>query len=553
MPHRFALYAPAGRVGLPNNPFGKDVANHQLFRSVALYGGYEQLDVLSLRPAPDHLIRSDLVGDTPSATRFSARSILDQQAAADAGVLMRGAADLRELSWVRRRTVGDRAYSLIGMIHTIGPPAIRETIAGALSAPVHPWDAIVCTSPAVQDAVGQMMSEYGEFLAERTGGRPPAGPSLPVIPLGVDGGRFAELADRPEARRSVRERLGVSDHGVLLLWVGRLSFFEKAYPQAMFRAAQKAATATGAKVTFALAGWFPREGDRAMYEEAAAALAPDVDVRFLDGNDAQVVGELWAGADVFVSLVDNVQETFGITPIEAMAAGLPVVVSDWDGYRFTVRHGEEGFLVPTLMGPSNGMGDTIVTRHLLELDPYQAYVGAVAQHTAVNVDACAAALESLIRDPQLRRRMGAAGRERVRTAFDWPVVVRQINELADELANVRAASGDPPVRRRSHPVKGDPFRDFAGFATHAWSLDTPLSVAPGASADALQVAGGVRLDTTFAAWRASLEECRQALDLVGSGQAKCVRDVLLAFPPTRRRHVEMGLAWMAKLGLLDWR
>ena len=31
-----------------------------------------------------------------------------------------------------------------------------------------------------------------------------------------------------------------------------------------------------------------------------------------------------------------------------MAAGIPVVVSDWDGYRYTVTDGVEGFLIPTL-------------------------------------------------------------------------------------------------------------------------------------------------------------------------------------------------------------
>ena len=70
-------------------------------------------------------------------------------------------------------------------------------------------------------------------------------------------------------------------------------------------------------------------------------------------------------------------------PIEAMAAGLPVVVSDWDGYRFTVRDGIEGFLVPTLGGPPSPVGETIVTRHAARIDTYQAYVGSIAQHTAV--------------------------------------------------------------------------------------------------------------------------------------------------------------------------
>ena len=40
-----------------------------------------------------------------------------------------------------------------------------------------------------------------------------------------------------------------------------------------------------------------------------------------------------------MSLADNIQETFGLTPVEAMAAGLPCVMSDWDGYRDTVRDG----------------------------------------------------------------------------------------------------------------------------------------------------------------------------------------------------------------------
>ena len=56
----------------------------------------------------------------------------------------------------------------------------------------------------------------------------------------------------------------------------------------------------------------------------------------------------WAAADLFLSLVDNPQETFGLAPVEAMAAGVPVVVSDWDGYRYTVSDGVEGFRVPTL-------------------------------------------------------------------------------------------------------------------------------------------------------------------------------------------------------------
>ena len=63
------------------------------------------------------------------------------------------------------------------------------------------------------------------------------------------------------------------------------------------------------------------------FEQGAAKLCPSVHTVTLDGRKAEERGKAWAAADVFCSLSDNIQETFGISPIEAMAAGLPVVVS----------------------------------------------------------------------------------------------------------------------------------------------------------------------------------------------------------------------------------
>jgi hypothetical protein len=301
-----------------------------------------------------------------------------------------------------------------------------------------------------------------------------------------------------------------------------------------------------------MAGWFPGEADRGAYEQAAAAHAPDVAVRFMDGNDAPRVAALWAASDIFLSLVDNIQETFGLTPLEAMAAGRPVVVSDWDGYRFTVRDGVEGFLIPTLLGPAEALGVSMSLHHILEAQSYQSYVGTIAQHTAVHIGRAADALARLIADPELRRRMGAAGRERVRQSFDWKVVAGQLNALVDDLAERRAAGADPKTNHPAHPVKGDPFRDFAGFATGVLGFDTPLSAAPGATADQVRSAGAVALDVAFNGWRASLEECAYVVELLAPAEPRTVRDILMAFPQERRRAVMLGLMWLAKHGFVDW-
>ena len=552
MAERLSIFHPAGRLGLGANPFGKDVANLQLFQALARHGGFSQIDLLSLQPTSEAEVRAGLLDAGSAQVRCTADSVLNQTVPAAAGALLRGQPDLQELAWLRRRSVGDRAYSLIGLVHTLAPPAMRQTLAASLVAPTQPWDAIICTSPSVRDALAQMFDEYGDYLGERTVGVRPPQPQLPILPLGVDGEAFADQADRPDVRAQTRAELGLAEADVLVLWVGRLSYYEKAFPQPMFKAVQQAALATGAKVAFVMAGWFPGEGDRELYAKAARAHAPDVAVSFVDGNDRQKLGAHWAASDVFLSLVDNIQETFGLTPLEAMAAGKPVVASDWDGYRYTIRDGEEGFLIPTLFGPAGGLGGAMSQRHVLGVQDYQSYVGAFAQHTAVHIGRAAQALTRLIADPELRRRMGAAGRARVRQAFDWKVVARQVNALVDDLAARRRALAEPRTRHRQSPAKGDPFRDFAGFATAVVSPQTSLSAIPGATVAGVRAMAEQHLDAAFPAWRADIEECARAFALVAEGRARTVADVLQGFPTPRRRAVELGLLWLAKHGFLDW-
>ncbi|MDP2009233.1 MAG: glycosyltransferase family 4 protein [Phenylobacterium sp.] len=552
MASRLAIYHPSGQFNLVNNPFGKDVANLELFRALAAHGGFDQVSFLSQANISGADLRKGLLGDAPGGATLTTGSLLAQGAVAQSGTLLRGTPALSDISWLRRRAVGDRAYSLMGLVHTLAPPALRADMAMAVTSPIQPWDALICTSPSVQDALNRMFDDWSGFLADRFGGAKNPKPYLPLIPLGVDQPAIQARADRPEVRAKLREELAIGEADVLVLWLGRLSFFEKAAPQPMFRAIEEAAQASGVKVHFAMLGWFPNgDQDRLRYQAAADAYAPSVAVHFLDGNDQGRVGSFWAASDIFISLVDNIQETFGITPVEAMAAGLPVVVSDWDGYRYTVQDGQQGFLIPTLGGPPGGASVGAAERHALGMESYQLYVGALAQHTAVHVGRAAEAIAALIASPDLRRRMGEAGRKRVREMFDWPVVARQYAGLADELTAIREASPPDATQGRLNPVKGDPNRDFAGFPNQVQDLETLLHVRPGVTTADVDRAMGLDLDRFASSWRCTGPECWQVLDILGA-QTRSVKEVLLAFPVERRRPVQMGLMWMCKLGMLDW-
>ena len=147
-------------------------------------------------------------------------------------------------------------------------------------------------------------------------------------------------------------------------------------------------------------------------------------MRLLDGHDLSLGALARAASDSFLSLVDCLQETFGLTPIEAMASRLPVVASDWNGYRDTVVDGRTGFRIPT-QSFEPGWNSLQLQQMALEdtaLDPVSARIS-----SQIRVDAAAAgaALARLARSPEMAVAMGCLGERRAREHYDWSVVLQR--------------------------------------------------------------------------------------------------------------------------------
>jgi L-malate glycosyltransferase len=83
--------------------------------------------------------------------------------------------------------------------------------------------------------------------------------------------------------------------------------------------------------------------DRVDAEAEARELGVQDKVFFLGKIDA--VAPLLAGADLF--LLPSASESFGLSALEALASGVPVIGSDSAGLPEVVRQGETGFLCPT--------------------------------------------------------------------------------------------------------------------------------------------------------------------------------------------------------------
>lgn len=215
-----------------------------------------------------------------------------------------------------------------------------------------------------------------------------------VVGNGVDLTRFT--AD-PSARAAVRAELGVQRDELVVGAVGR-QVAEKGIAEF-----HQAARRLLGKATFAWVG----PADPAKPD---ALPADDVAVRAL-GERADMAA-VYQALDVFV--LPSYREGFSRSAMEAAASGLPMVLTDIRGCREIGTDGEHLLLVPP------GDPDALVT-----------------------------AIERLLRDADLRLRLGAAARVRARQSFDQRGVARRSLETYWAVAQRRGLGWQVAEQRSS--------------------------------------------------------------------------------------------------------
>jgi glycosyltransferase involved in cell wall biosynthesis len=489
----------------------------------------------------------------------SVHSVAPQQLAAlaQAGLVYYPGPGIGQHAFHRSVAAGSHAaWSLCGITHTTSSAGAMDAIAELITAPVQPWDAVICTSTAVKDNVNRLLQAQVNMLKERLGIGKLVLPMLPVIPLGI---HTQDFVFTQEQKNAARQKLKANNNTLVVLFMGRLSFHAKAHPLAMYQALQKAAQSvqgTGKKIKLVECGWHANEFIEKAYRDAALQACPDVEVITLDGRKAEDRQTAWAGADVFCSLSDNIQETFGIVPIEAMAAGLPVVVSDWDGYKDTVRHEVDGFRINTTM-PEAGLATDLALRHALEIDTYDMYCGHTCSLVSVDIEQAAKAFVDLFESAALRQTMGEAGRTRAQQVYDWKVIIGQYEALWAEQQRVRLAAlqsteSAPLNMAHAWPARMDPFHAFANYPTQALKPSTVLCLA-----DSSLEAATARLQSyqamamvSFAKFvLPSAEEIAAVLKQASTGPQAAMA-LVQHIDNARKPFVFRTLVWFLKLGIL---
>lgn len=309
---------------------------------------------------------------------------------------------------------------ICGFIHSINSVRIALGLLQQCFVGLFEADLLLCSSRAGMQTIDMYIEEVSRLL--------PPGTHYPVrralVPLGVE----IPAVDR-EARSTLRHRLNLQVEEKIALYFGRMSQTSKcdlgpllvALSQLLYR---------GTKLHLVIAGDDTQTKEEARLQALAAELCCHKNVTIWPSPSAGDKHLLYSGADMFVSPSDNTQETFGLTVAEAMAYALPVVVSDWDGYRDLVLEGENGFLVPSIF-PTN-----IESLRLCDSTISMLQEDSLAQATAIDVTILSERLEKLAVDLALRTRMGHAAKEYVENHSTWRVIVRRYEELWEESLHV---------------------------------------------------------------------------------------------------------------------
>ncbi|MES2723373.1 MAG: glycosyltransferase family 4 protein, partial [Pseudomonadota bacterium] len=382
---------------------------------------------------------------------------------ADPGCLYVPQPTLAPEAWLRR-PLGRTRYSLCGITHTTATHLATDLLADMMTAPVEAWDALICTSDAVRSSVQVLLEQTREHLRARLGATRFPTPEITTIPLGVNASDFTPSE---EHRSAWRARLDIPQDAVVALYLGRFHAAGKMNPATMALALEAAAVSTGRPIYWIVAGWSANDDTTAAFHKQTQAFCPNIHYRPVDGRPPETRFSIWSAADFFISFSENVQETFGLTPVEAMAAGLPSVVTDWDGYRDTVRHGVDGFRIATT-APRPGLGRDLAYHFANGWVSYEAYLAAAAQMTGVDHPAAVTAISALVTNPDLRRRMGQAAARQAQAHFDWSAIIPRYQALWSELAARRAAAAPEAPDLAAivdNPRRLDPFQLFAAYPT----------------------------------------------------------------------------------------
>ncbi len=355
-------------------------------------------------------------------------------------------------------------FPITAVNHTISYVDYAQSTLGHVWQGCTPRDGIGCTSFASRAI---MQGWYSHARAAYDLPDTWREPQLQVIPLGVP---EPDLGQDASLRQVLRQQYGLAPQTALILLYGRISLVDKMDVRPLFAALRRVRVKHPELSFFFFMAGAMDAGDTLESQLRQLAEAWDIPFTLAPNPSRELKKQLFAAADIFVSPVDNIQETFGLTLVEAAQSALPVIASNWDGYKDIVVHGQTGLLVPTLAPTDTPRLDSLAAVMYNKVHQLLR-----SQQTAMHVPSLEQALYRLIAHEDVRKSMGAKAKERAAQLYTFDIVVDAWLQFWQKLADSPISpEQEKLIRAVKHPMALDYGKTFAQYASHHFHAHTVL-------------------------------------------------------------------------------
>jgi len=361
-----------------------------------------------------------------------------------------------------RNLYAKNLFPITGVTHSLNAKESTYHALKVCAAPTMPFDSIVCTSNCGKKVMQKLfMAAENNFKHKniKYNGR------LDIIPLGIDD-KFKDIPKRADSRKL----LGIDDDAVAILILGRIETDNKMDIIPFFNTIRLLIEKNpDRKINLMLAGGCDKPSQQFLNGILAEYKLQTTAKLFLNfENDLKP--HLYRAANVYASPVDNFQETFGISVVEAMAHECAVVVSDFNGYAEIVDHNLTGIKIPTYWAN--------ITEHLhgvSEIMNFSTLQLLLSQSVAVDQEKIFDTLQKFLDEPEKCDAMGKRARVKAIQQYLWPHVIRQYCCLWDELAK-DAKNYNGKIDKHENPFELDYWKVFSHYLSDMVSDDSKICI-----------------------------------------------------------------------------
>lgn len=439
---------------------GRPVANEGFLRALLTYGTYDEYEFFC--PDVYHTEKfSEKISELIPDSALTARVKTSLQIALSESLRLNTyhvfhlgdfTSLMPYLVGVRNR-YANRPFPITGVTHSLDGVFMNLRYLELLLAGLAPYDGIICTSRCAKKTVEKGLGWVQEQMHSRLGATFQSVPRLEHIPLGIEESFFNGFD-----KGAAKQFFNIPQDMIVALSVGRLSpRLKMDWSPVLKLLAGMVAGSKLENLLLIIAGGGD-ESDVALLKSLIARFGLEEKVVVFANFLPEVKVKLYRAADFYLSIADNFQETFGLNIVEAMSSGLPVIASDFSGYRELVSHGESGFLIKTVW--SENIPDFLLDNlGLLSESLARLYF---SQTLSVDLGELQQAITTLYMDVHLRTKMGSAARQNAQ-AYQWQKVIRSYETLWADLAKEAGVSGFSICHKGPDLLIGDPAKTFSHY------------------------------------------------------------------------------------------